>query len=83
MKASMVDLRHKMKEILEALDRGEPVTVLYHGKERARMVPIKGAPKCRPKAREHPTFGMWADDKEKEDVAAYVRKLRRGRYDDL
>jgi hypothetical protein len=29
---------------------------------------------------DHPFVGMWADDKEKEDVAAYVRKLRQNRY---
>ncbi len=35
MKASTVDLRYKMKEILRALralERRETVTILYHGK---------------------------------------------------
>ncbi len=32
MKASIVDLRYKMKEILRALERRETVTILYHGK---------------------------------------------------
>ncbi|HEC27634.1 MAG TPA: type II toxin-antitoxin system Phd/YefM family antitoxin [Gammaproteobacteria bacterium] len=32
MKASIVDLRYKINDILKALDRNESVTVLYHGK---------------------------------------------------
>jgi prevent-host-death family protein len=40
MNASIVDLRYRMKDVLKALDRGEPVTVLYRGKEKARLVPI-------------------------------------------
>ena len=83
MRASVVDLRRKMNEILAALDRGESVTILYHGKPRARLVPLRDAKGPRPKAREHPSFGMWANDEEKRDVEAYVRKLRRNRYDDL
>ena len=34
MKASIVDLRYKTREILEALERNESVTVLYHGRVR-------------------------------------------------
>jgi len=40
MKASIVDLRYRMKDVLGALDRGETVTVLYRGKPRAKIVPI-------------------------------------------
>ena len=32
MKASIVDLRYKMKEVLAALKRNETVHILYHGK---------------------------------------------------
>ena len=32
MKASIVDLRYKTRDILKTLDRNETVTVLYHGK---------------------------------------------------
>ena len=80
MEASIVELRYKMKDILRALDRNETVKVLYHGKERALIIPPRKRAKKRVKMQDHPFVGMWADDKEKEDVAAYVRKLRRGRY---
>ena len=45
MKASVVDLRYRMKDVLAAIDRGETVTVLYRGKEKARLTPIDGEKK--------------------------------------
>ena len=41
MKATIVDLRYKMNDILKALDRNEAVKVLYHGKTKAIIVPAK------------------------------------------
>jgi antitoxin (DNA-binding transcriptional repressor) of toxin-antitoxin stability system len=40
MKATIVDLRYHMKDVLSAIDRGETVTVLYRGKEKAKLIPI-------------------------------------------
>jgi prevent-host-death family protein len=34
------DLRYRTKDVLEAVDRGEVVTVLCRGKEKARLMPI-------------------------------------------
>jgi antitoxin (DNA-binding transcriptional repressor) of toxin-antitoxin stability system len=82
MEASIVDLRYRMKSVLEALDRGESVTVLHRGKPRARLEPIESKPKKpRMKVEDHPAFGMWKDRKDMEDVEAYVRHLRRPRFD--
>ena len=81
MKASFLDLRKKPGEILRALDRNEPVTVLYRGRAKAVMQPI--SPKGRrpaPKARDHAAFGLWADRDDLSDVAAHVRKLRGRRH---
>jgi len=41
MKASIVDLRYKMNEVIKALERNETVTVLYHGKEKGVITPVK------------------------------------------
>ena len=81
MKASVVDLRYRMKDVLNALDRGETVTVLYRGKEKARLTPVAGQKKGR--LASHPAFGMWKDRADLKDVPAYVRHLRRGRFEDL
>ena len=41
MKASILDLRRRMKDILLALDRNESVTILYRGKEKAILSPSR------------------------------------------
>ncbi len=82
MKASFVDLRRKSAEIIKALQRKESVTVLYRGVPTAIMRPIEnGNGSAGSSAREHASFGMWADHQDLEDVAAHVRQLRRGRFD--
>jgi antitoxin (DNA-binding transcriptional repressor) of toxin-antitoxin stability system len=84
MEARIVDLRYRMKSVLEALDRGETVTILHRGKPRAQLTPIVGKTKARvPKATDHPFFGMWKGRKDMEDVEGYVRKVRKSRIADL
>ena len=79
MKASIVDLRYRMKEVLRAIDRGETVTVLHRGKERARIVPLESAQDSQ-KPSEQPACGMWAERKDMADPAAYVRNIRQPRF---
>lgn len=78
MKASIVDLRYRMKDVLRAIDRGETVTVLYRGKEKAKLVPLD-EDIARPRVQDLPFFGMWKDRKDMADPSAYVRKIRRNR----
>jgi antitoxin (DNA-binding transcriptional repressor) of toxin-antitoxin stability system len=79
MKASIVDLRYHMKDVLRAIDRGETVTVLYRGKEKARLVPMEEK-KPPVRAQDTPMFGMWKDREDMADPAAYIRKMREGRF---
>lgn len=78
MKATILDLRRRMADVLRAIDRGESVTVLYRGKEKAVLVPAEAKPAV--SAAAHPAFGMWADRDDMEDVAAHVRSLRKRRF---
>ena len=57
------------------------VTVLYRGKQKARLTPIGGDKKG--SLGFHPAFGMWKGRADLKNVPAYVRELRRGRFDDL
>ena len=41
MKASMLDLRRRMRDVLRALDRNESVTIYYRGKEKAVLSPSR------------------------------------------
>jgi antitoxin (DNA-binding transcriptional repressor) of toxin-antitoxin stability system len=82
MKATIVDLRYRMKSVLAALDRGEPVTILHRGREKARLTPLASMPKPA-KSSAHPAFGMWKTRQDLEDVPGHVRKLRKLRFDAL
>jgi hypothetical protein len=76
MKDSIVDLRYKTREILEALERNESVTVLYHGRVKGVIQPA-GKPPAAAVA-EHPFFGMRADAA--ESVADELERLRQPRH---
>lgn len=80
MKASILDLRRKMREVLKALDRREPVTILYRGRKKGVLYPAKGNGGRKKTVSEHPAFGMWKDRRDLRDVKKFVRNLRKGRY---
>jgi len=80
MKATVVDLRYKMNDVLKALDRNEKVTVLYRGKVKGILVP--SGEKKHLKIAEHPFFGMLSQDTGKS-VSKLMDDLRRDRYDDI
>ena len=77
MKASIVDLRYKTNEILKALDRNESVTVLYHGKIKGVIKPVKELSEL--SIKDHPFFGM--HDAPKETVLEELANLRKSRHD--
>lgn len=77
MKASIVDLRYKTKEILKALSRNESVTVLYHGKVRGVIKPAQEKSEFRVK--DHPFFGMKKGSE--ETVLEELDRLRKPRHD--
>jgi len=68
-----------MAEVLRALERNEPVIILYRGREKAVLLPKGAAADDRPSAKDHAAFGMWSDRKDMEEVSAFVRRLRKGR----
>ncbi len=73
MKASIVDLRYKTNDILQALDRNESVTVLYHGKAKGIIKPVREKTASRIKD------GMSADTD--ESVLEELENLRKPRHD--
>ena len=77
MKASIVDLRYNMHEVLEALDRSEEVHVYYHGREKGVLVPVKSK-KSPQSIQDHPFFGMCK--KQKGTPLQMVSQMRKGRY---
>lgn len=83
MKATILDLRRRMADVLKALDRNESVTIYHRGHERAVLTPSGKGTRDPVSVTDHPAFGMWKDRRDMADVDAYVRRLRRGRFDDV
>jgi antitoxin (DNA-binding transcriptional repressor) of toxin-antitoxin stability system len=77
MKATIVDLRYKMNDILKALNQNETITVSYHGKVKGILVPAKK--KENVKITDHAFFGMSKTDQ--RTVAQVMKDLRGNRYD--
>ena len=78
MEATVVDLRYKMKDVLKALERNEEVSILYHGKVKGTIKPVRSPSSL--SVREHPFFNMSPRDR---SALEEMEKLRGGRYHDL
>ncbi len=79
MKASIVDLRYRMKNVLKALDRGEKVKILYHGKVKGIIHPEKN--RTNKKVKDHAFFGM--DRIRRMPVSEEMEDLRGSRTNDI
>ena len=78
MKATVVDLRYRMNDILKALDRNEDVDILYRGKKKGVLV--AQPERTQRKVTTHPFFNMRGSGK---SVNMEMETLRGGRYRDL
>ncbi len=78
MRATVVDLRYRMNDVLKALDRNEDVDILYRGKRKGVLV--ARARRVRDKVTEHPFFNMRPS---RRSVEAEMETLRGGRFRDL
>ncbi len=78
MEITAKELRSQTSLLLDAVERGEEVTITYRGRPRARVVRIEEGLEA--PAGETELFGLWADREDMADPAEYVRKLRRSRY---
>lgn len=75
METNVVELRYKMKKVLQALDRREKVKLLYHGKMKGTIYPVSQA--TSQKITSHPFFGMFkADTRSVSDVMDDLRGSR-------
>ena len=77
MQAAILDLRRNTRGILSALARNERIVLTNRGKKQGYIISC-GATERR-SVLEHPAFGMWKDRQDMENVAEYVRNLRKGR----
>jgi prevent-host-death family protein len=76
MEVSIVELRRHTRRVMEAVARGETVTVTSRGKVAAVMVPPEQRKEPEIPITEDPAFGMWKDRDDMKDPSAWVRELR-------
>lgn len=79
MKATVLDLRYRMKEVLKALDKREKVTISYHGKIKGTIVPADADKTI--KVEDHPFFSM--AEEETRSVVQQMDELRGSRFNDI
>lgn len=78
MKATVVDLRYRMNDVLKALDRNENVEILYRGKKKGVL--IAEVDRATDRVSEHPFFNMRPAE---TSVDEEMSDLRGGRHRDL
>jgi hypothetical protein len=77
MKATVLDFRRRMKDILHALDNNETVTILYRGKKKGVIFPASYPGRQSKRIADHPAFGIWRDRSDMEDIMAVMEALRK------
>jgi hypothetical protein len=80
MKATFLDLRKRSKDIVNALDRNQSVTLFYRGKAKGVIVPASRPPHKAASVAGHRAFGMWRDRAEMKSVRRIVAELRKARH---
>lgn len=77
MKATAKDLRFNSKELLDTVNRGEEVVITFRGKPCAKLIPYK---EKNEQNTANELFGIWKDNDMVQNVDAYIRGLRKGRF---
>lgn len=77
MKASVMDLRYRTREILRALEAKEEITLTHRGTEKGTIIPTTPQPSDSKSLASHPAVGMWADHE--ESVPALIARIRQPR----
>ena len=79
MEITTKQLRAQPGKILSQVNKGLDVTITYRGKPSAKIIPIAVNETGIVYDTDDELFGIWKDKKEMEDVAQYVRGMRKGR----
>jgi len=79
MEVSAKELRQKTRLVLDAVERGEEVTITYRGRARARILRLDIGQQLAESASENELFGLWADRDDLIDPPGWVRALRKSR----
>lgn len=79
--ATAKDLRFQVKKLLDAVQRGEEVTITFRGTACAKLVPYSSEENHTTQhSGELAGFGMWSNQPNIEDPVSHVRQLRKTRF---
>jgi prevent-host-death family protein len=77
MKATVMDLRYRTKEVLRALEAREEIVLTHRGVEKGKIVPLAQKCSVSPSISTLAAVGMWSDHSEPvEEMVARLRKPR-------
>lgn len=79
MNISIRDLRKETAKIVEYVEGHHRVVLTKRGKPCAEIIPYQSK---KQKKESDDAFGMWADNKEMKSVDAYIKQIRKGRFED-
>lgn len=74
MKASVMDLRYRTKDVLRALEANEEIILTHRGAEKGKIVPLEAPGLSLTSISGHPAVGMWSGDS--EPVPEMIARLR-------
>ena len=77
MKASVMDLRYRTKDVLRALEANEEIIITHRGAEKGKIVALAALGSSLVSISGHPAVGMWSDNPEPvPDMIARLRSPR-------
>ncbi len=76
--AAARDMRYHLRSVMDAVERGEDVYITNRGVKKAKIVPLKSGAET--KVSDNPFVGVWKDRDDMQNVAEYVRRIRKGRF---
>jgi prevent-host-death family protein len=83
MEITTKQLRIQPGRVIAQVNNGQEITITYRGKACAKIIPLKSKIESKQgislEETDNELFGMWKDREDMEDVAQYVRNMRRGR----
>lgn len=79
--ATARDLRFRTSDLLSAVRRGEEVVITFRGKPTALLSALRQKPLKKGASGFSEIFGLWKGHTKTANVAAYVRSLRRNRFE--
>ena len=82
MQIQINELAIDVKKLLQAIQQGEPILLMYQNQPQAKIVKLT-PPETTSQhddLSQSPLFGIWRDKEDCQDVQAYVDTLRQGRF---